>query len=249
MPNGVKSLQENLNNESPSVTWVEDASWSNRYNLAFDLIGGWRNVGGFMVFLPPARYTYLPGLVCKSVDITPNGSINSSGDWDLATFSITYGKPDEEEDENVDIGELSLDASAEMLSLPKGGGGFEWSSGVDSGKKLKDTDITPQLTIPMIQIRLKRKLPYLTLGAITSLIGRINSSTLNVAGYGFGTNQVLFTGAKVSKKFTSDGNELWEYEFEFVAKTFSWNSFFHPSGWQSITPQLYSTGNLNTFFT
>jgi len=249
MPNGVISLQENLNNDSPSVTWVEDALWLDRYTLAFGLIGGWRNIGGFMIWLAPARYINLPGLVCKGVDVSHNGSIDSTGNWDLARFTVSYGKPDSEEENNVDIGELALDVSAEMLSLPKGQGAFQWSSGPDSGKKLKETDITPQLTIPMMGIRLRRKLPFLTLSAISSLIGKINSSTLNVAGFGFSANYVLFTGAKISKKYTSDGNDLWEYDLEFVAKTFSWNKFFHKSGFQSITPKLYSTGNLNTFFT
>lgn len=247
MPNGVIELTENLNNDSPSITWVEDAAFSSRYTLAFGLIGGWQSVGGFLIWVPPARYVYLPGLACQGVDIAWNGSIKND-DWDLARFTVTYGMPEAEEQDNVDIGELALDVSAEMLALPKGGGTFTWFDGPDAGKALKETDITPQLLLPMIGITLKRKLPTLQLNNIVANIGSLNSSALIVRGYSFPAELVMFTGAKVSRKFSTDGNELWDYDLSFVAKNTSWNEYFHKDGFHKIDPQIYGLTDHNIFF-
>jgi len=242
----VATVNENLNHDDPTVEVTDYVNWNNRLRVAISLLGGWVNLGGFITYVPPASYVYIPSLVCKNVTTSWKGDIDPvTNDWKTAEIGVSYGKY---ETQVVDFGEISIDVSADSLAIP--GGSFQWSTGPDSGKKLGDNDITPQVVIPGVTIRLKRLAPFLYLSPIVSMIGKINSSDLFVAGFGFAAESVLFAGAQATRKITSEGNELWEYDFSFVARPFSWNQFFHKSGSvHYVAPQIYGGANLAFFFT
>lgn len=245
---GEVSVNENLNYDDPTAEVVDFVPWADRLGIAVGLLGGWVNVGGFLTYVAPAYYQDIPTLVCKNVKTKWLGDIDeATGDWKSAEIVVSYGKP-ETQDQVVDFGELGLDISAEALSVP--GKAFKWNGGPDNGKALnKEDDITPQVIIPSVAIHLKRKSPFLILSTIVGNIGRINSGFLTVAGYSFASETVLFAGASASRKFTSEGHDLWEYDFQFMAKGTSWNKFFHKSGsYHYLTPLVYGSGNLGVFF-
>jgi hypothetical protein len=242
---GEATVKEIYNFEDPSAEVTDYIFWDFRQPIIFGLLGGWQSVGGWLTYIPPATYNDLPGLVCKSVSVEPLYDYNSLGQWSTARITVSWAKP---ENQTFDFGELSFDVGAEALSLPNTMG-FTWASGPDNGSKLKDTDVTPQAIIPTTTIALKRKSPFLFLSAIGQCIGRINSVPLGVAGTAFPAEYVLFAGAKISRKFTSDANDIWQYDFAFMAKPFSWNKFAHKSGTlQYISPPIYQGADFNFFF-
>lgn len=240
-----KSISENLNHDSPTAQIIDYANWNERIVVASLLLGGWVNLNGFITYVQPASYPFVNGLVCKNVTTEWLGDINpDTGDWQTATITIDYGMP---ENEQIDFGEINLDVSAEAMSLP--GGNFEWEDGPDSGQSLRSNkDITPHVLIPGITISISRKSPFLQLGPIVNAIGKINSAPITVGGYSYPAEQVLFGGATVSRKFSSEGNELWDHKYQFVSKPFSWNKFFHKGTFRYITPRIYAETSLGFFF-
>lgn len=247
---GAVSIAGSINQDNPTITWVEDGPWSWVYDVAFGYVGGWQSYWGFMTFWPPAYYIDIPSMICTGVDFSYTGAIDrATGDWSTARYTFKYAKPEHDEQSGVDLGELSLDFAAEALALPKDGG-LQWDSGPDSGKAITGAEVNPKKIIPGVTIRLRRKSPWLLQTQILNAVGKINSVTLNVAGYGYGAERVLFAGCKAHKKYATDADELWEYDFDFVAMPHSWNSFYHKSGgFEYITPTVYDSYDHNYFFT
>jgi hypothetical protein len=109
------------------------------------------------------------------------------------------------------------------------------------------------ITIPEMQISMKRfMLPYPPVAEVANLTGKVNQSTVAIGDFAFQAGYLLFLGGNVTISSDTQGNQLWECDYQMAYRPYPWNSAIRPdgTGWGAIQDANgnppYASGDFNS---
>ena len=224
----VGSCKVSFSGGSVSGTRIFKVAWSDVWDFAKELKGGYRDVDGD--YIEPARHPYLDYLYCLDVDVDPiitdgiTETTNATGlyivyEWAKVTakYGILLNVADEDPET---IEEESLSVAAEMLTLPSDE--YEWTGDSVAIKG----DVLPGKISTTTQFSVtKYHVASLPDSTVSGLVGKVNNATWR----GYGAGLALFAGAEARRSITTEGTEDWELTYSFLIKAQSWNNVYRDS--------------------
>ena len=230
-------VNEHIDRASPSAQVKGRCAWSDRLSIAQQLVGGLQYNDGSWDYNDPASYPYglLDGIKCNSVDIEPLGNYDSSGNYQTAELTMSFGVfPVLPYDSGnpITIAQVTSNASAESLPLPNGK--YRWPDGTT----LNDDDWKPSMVFPSVELSVKVLFaaePLLK--DVTSLLGQVNQETFTIPNANgssdtWEANTVLFLGVGVETVCNSEGYLCYQRDLKFNVKDnggLGWNALWNPS--------------------
>lgn len=218
--------------------------WSSRAEFLADVGGGVRIVGNRIWRQLPARDPAYPWLRAKSVKFKPLGEdpgtlsdavnhLRTRAVYTTAVAVVTYTQPDFEtgdsttgadqaeterpqqsEQEELDLATVGWDFSARALRLPNHQ--FVWSDAVGGAADglLVNSDTSVTKVMPGVQLVATRHLvPRKPLNAILGQLGRVNKVPVTIAGDTYPAESLRFDSAKATRKFTNRGAKFYELTY------------------------------------
>lgn len=214
------------------------SKWQDRIGLAIALLGGSISVGGISQGIPPSVYPAVSNWICQRIEISGDGLQSPDPNVNMIAFErarnrVIYGPP-QWDPSTTNTGEIELDFSSGAIAMDQSQSSFKWT---DDDKAISSS-IVPVLrqTTVMVSIT-KYDLAVLPINLIMSLIDCTNSGTF----LGASAEQIVFRGARSSKKFTAQGIINWDYTAAFEFNKIGWNSLWKPG--KGPTPFYYDSGS------
>lgn len=196
-------------------------------------------VGGILQYIPPAQQVD-SGLICTQVDYDIDFGLDGMAETaNQAKMTVTYGIPEVDEN-NQDLGSITIDLGGDCLQLAKGS--FTWTSGSKSGEKLGDDDVNPFIIVPQATVKVKNNFkPQVNLAGFMAYYGRINTTPLSFPGIQqtVDAGSARFDGANVQKKFSTEGYQYFEVEYNFCVASHDWNELFDGQQYSTVNPKPY----------
>lgn len=136
--------------------------------------------------------------------------------------------------EPIDLLVANMSFRTEAMTLP--GESFKW----ESDSSAADEDINPVMMIQLVDFSLQRpraaRIPFT---AIRNCVGKVNESRF----FGADAETVLYMGAQIGYRFSSNGQRSYEIQHQFTEKRIDigggtiggWNYFLRPDGtWDKL---------------
>jgi len=153
--------------------------------------------------------------------------------------------------DNVETGEISLEYSPGVVSLPANAASYFWDSGSTTPVPASMSFMIPNPET--VYTRTRKNVAQLPTTLLASLpAGTINSATF----LGAAANTVMFTGARSFRKIILGDTPNWDMTYAFTVRPRDWNMFLRPDtgAWSYIYNggtqlKFFPTGDLNAYIT
>ena len=262
--NNWKMVESEFGRTSPRITIAATSTADAVYDDILPLVGGWQSQGGHAQYIVPSTFADIQnkigggfpqfqGLYCNHTKQKFILGTDAGGTgYQLVEVEFEFGELQEwTTNDNCQSAIISTELSIEGLALPQGS--FTWTSGTNSGNPLDpDKDIQPQLWLPFVAIEVNFAFkPTLPLQTFNDNAGMVNSANVTIAGVTFSAGQLLFQGVQSEPSTSVDGSIGWSRVIKFAARQDDWNKVYSPADgtFESVTPNLYDTGDLNDVLT
>lgn len=206
-------------------------AWSDWLDLALELYGSYRQVGGGFSYTPPATFPGVPGAIVTRLTVEgfpPDRPLSPQGGGGVGEQMNAYAKALVTAGYTIPFDLVAASARGDLPAVPQGtylsyaadlGGehlslpGRGWIWHVD-GEPVDD-DVPLGMMVPIEEVRLTwRRVPLPPWDAIRDLRGKLNAGPF----LGHATGTVLFVGARTARDFQLVDGGLWRLDYHFQVR-------------------------------
>lgn len=270
--NDIKGFDFNNEGATTEAVWLTD--WDTAAMTAYEMVGGYKMVGGVLQRLFPQPCPYFTGLVCKTAKVSPVGDWNPvSGGYYQAWITATYGVPradDTLQANPIDYFTIKTSVSAEAMSIP--GKCYKWAVSVGNpavaNVAINEGELLTQKWMANTEITMASTFfEKLQLDVFREKVGKVNSGVMvDPEGIYYPAETVLFVGVQQERKLTPEGYAYAPRELKFLVRDNidtvtsiggkGWNHFwcekyvagYGEGSWQEVTPKPYETTDFDDLF-
>jgi hypothetical protein len=237
-------------NAGPRVSVRLKCSWAGRYTVWAGLLGSASGGPGSIYRAAPFAYPPSPNLYCLA--IPDSQGVGYMGDWNFKTchFTAEFGVPTYDipgstngvaDPSGVPWTTTRARGSAEVIQIPIGG--YKFTSGVDSGKAVPESQIG--LTVPHTEITLTRHLmPYVPFSEANAYLGKLNSVAVTLGNQEYAAGELLFNAWDFAPTNDGGGARTWEIVYTLLGVGgHTWNQVIDRDGqWVTINTETDLSG-------
>lgn len=225
-------------------------AWSERNELALQLLGGVSSSNGASLFTLPAPHPDISWARVVSVGpMKPFGKPSSEGPyvkWPEAILTVNYSSGDgeltEDQEGNTPYLREEFTGSSETISLP---GQYFWNA-IDGGVQ---ENPLPQAAAPARTIRgVAWQLTWLRLATLPSafldLVGTCNDAMISSRRFGisFAAETLLYGEPQIGATYNYDGSYALTATLSLKYRKTGWNKFFGKPGDEATANPIYAQG-------
>ncbi|VTS03273.1 hypothetical protein [Tuwongella immobilis] len=233
---------------------------SARFEAYSALTGTVRLVAGRIIRVPPARDPRAPWCRVAEVKMDPIEEsypetpgtltpLQRAADYfaDPVSLTVIYRTPEQTEEEDqaqgdspqeIDLASMTWEFSGQNITLPNNR--YGWENAVDTqppAELLQRSDVAVTKLIPRIElVMVRHRCRTKPLNGILAMLGRINSTTIRLAGDTYPAETVRFDAATATRKISNFGFRFFELTYKFAV---------HPTYDDMGKPGIPSPGNPN----
>jgi hypothetical protein len=248
---GADAIQETATGSGgPRVMVKLQCAWADRYTVFAGMLGSASGSTTSISRIPPFLYPPSPNLACLGISNARGTKYKGDWNYEKCVFDAEFGVPAFDfpgwpggttDPSGVPYTTTTTRVSAEVIQIPIGG--YKFTSGVDSGKAVPESQIG--LTVPHSEITITRHMmPGVPYNEVMQYVGKVNSTTVRIGNRIYAIGELLFNG--FDHKPTADGAASRTFELVYSilgVAGHTWNQVIDRDGqWITINTETDLSG-------
>lgn len=247
---GVTETWAQYKSTTQKATWNVRTLWNDRIPFMNAILGGSTNLGGTTIFINGWQYPYNAQWFAQNIQVKGDGfKIPGPGGicaYQRADMTVSFGVPDFQFGNPLDIGDDELDFSCETLNFPSDTSVLAYADGKPvPGGQVRSIDVGI-----IGYNRVRYNMANLPINTVRACINAVNSAPI----FGGAAGTVKFVGGKSRRKITAAGPANWDVTFSFTENIQGWNNLYEagvgltPVHFIGGTDPLFRLEDLNKLF-